>query len=366
VFAVVVFVCFQAQQEPQLTKHPGLGHSEEAPAPVLGANWAADFPQRIDLVTAALSQLPVLLPRPAEEPQGSGKVRWRLRRYEVNIPAPDQPGVIEALVAPVRNAAPGVTVGVNEHQTGAQVRIGIDGLLTHAIEFQWLGRRPRAAIIVDGLGDNLLTAREMAQIEAPLTFAVLPFQPFSAEVAELARMFGRQVLVHMPINDDGQVEGTVPGALRRTATRDEVVAVLDQSLAAVPKAVGVNNQSGSGFTADRERTRWLLERIKEDALFFIDSQTSASSVACEVAAEISLPCSTRSLLIDSSSDEPAVAAQLAELTHVARTRGDAIAIVHAGPGTAAAIRAAVPDLAAAGVDVVPASMIVLDESLSKR
>jgi len=365
-FGVVVYVCLLGVQDPELQRRFNRQNEEISTAPTLRADWAADFPARIDQVTTALPQLGIPLPRPGEEPQGSGRVRWRLRRYELNVPAPSQPGAIETLVAPLRDAAPGVTVRVDEHQTGAQVQIGVDGLLTHLLIFQWLGRRPRAAIIVDDLGENLLAARALAEVDAPLTFAVRPFLPFSTEVAELARMFGRQVLVHLPIADDSSSDTAPPGMLPASATQAQVTEVLNQSLAALPKAVGVSNQSGAGFTADRDRMRWLLERLKQDALFFIDSQASASSVACEVAADLALPCAPRTLVVESSADERELASQLETLAQVARTRGDAIAIVHPGATTAAAVKAALPSFAAAGVDVVPASMIVLDESLSKR
>jgi polysaccharide deacetylase 2 family uncharacterized protein YibQ len=361
----LVFACLLALQEPQLQRR--LAGAEPTPAPaMLRADWSSDFPDRIDRVTDALARLPLALPHPVEEPQGSGKVRWRQRRYEVSMPAPEHPGDIDHLVAPLTAAARGVTVRVTEHATGAQVLVGIDGLLTHTLVLQWLGRQPRAAIIVDDLGGNLLLARELADVDAPLTFAVLPFAPFSGEVAELARMFGRQVLVHLPMADDAPAAAPAGLALQATATQSEILDVLNRSIGALPKAVGVSNHLGARFTADQERMRWLLEGLKDDALFFIDSQSSPNSTACAVAADISLPCMGRDAEVAGAEDERTIAAQVGALVEIARARGDAIAIVHPGAATAAGLTAAVPAFAAAHVDLVPVSMIVLNASLSKH
>src|SRR5207244_8442303 len=133
-------------------------------------------------------------------------------------------------------AAPAATVNITEDAGGAQVQVGVDGLLTHTLTLHWLGHRPRAAIIIDDLGDDLLVARELAGIEAPLTFAVIPLRPFSKETAELATLFSRDVLVHLPMEAEGNDEA-FDGELRVTASRDEIVHTVDLDLAGVPRAL---------------------------------------------------------------------------------------------------------------------------------
>jgi polysaccharide deacetylase 2 family uncharacterized protein YibQ len=112
--------------------------------------------------------------------------------------------------------------------------------------------------------------------------------------------------------------------------------------------------------------QWVLEALHERGLFFVDSLTTAHSVACAVAATMAVPCAARDLFLDDTDDEAAVRTQLAALLKLARTRGDAIGIGHARPATLAALRADVAQFAAAGVDVVPVSAIVTDQSLSRR
>jgi polysaccharide deacetylase 2 family uncharacterized protein YibQ len=345
-----------------------LRDAEEPPALPLPPrqNWEADFPSRVEQVTAAVQALPLGLPPPREEPKGSGALRWVHRRYELTVPAPAGAGGTEALVDPIRTVAPGVTVQVVEQATGAQVQIGVDGLLTHTLVLHWLGRRPRAAIIIDDLGNDLLIARGLAAIAEPLTFAVMPFRPFSKVIAEHAALIGREVLLHLPMEAEGEETFGAQDVLLVNADRREILQTLEASLAAVPHVVGVNNHMGSRFTADRERMRWVLARLKDSGLFFVDSRTTAQSVACEVAATLALPCAARTLFLDDTDEEAAIARQLDTLLQLARTRGDVIGIGHARPATLAALQVAVPGFAAAGVDLVPVSTIVMQRSLSGR
>jgi polysaccharide deacetylase 2 family uncharacterized protein YibQ len=335
-------------------------------APQLRSNWAADFPARIAAVTTALGQLPWPLPRPDEEPQGAGALRWTHRRYELTLPAPQDPAGIEKLLDPVRTAAAGVTVDVNSEAVGAHVQIGIDGLLTHTLKLHWLGRQPRVAFIIGDLGNDLLIARTMASIDAPLTFAVLPSRPFSKEVAELAALFGREVLVQLPMEGEGGEDSGAEDVLLLSADRDAIIQQLDASLDSVPHAIGVNNHMGSRFTSDRAHMLWVLEDLKQKELFFIDSRATPLSVACEVAAAIGVRCAAQSLRLDDTDDESAIRAQIESLPKLARQQGDVIAIGHARAATAAALQAMLPSVAGAGVQVVPASTVIADLSLARH
>jgi polysaccharide deacetylase 2 family uncharacterized protein YibQ len=335
-------------------------------APQPRANWAADFPARIAAVTAALGQLPWPVPHADEEPQGAGALRWTHRRYELTLPAPEDPTRIEKLFDPVRAAARGVTVDINQQAIGAQVQIGIDGLLTHTLVLHWLGRQARVAILIDDLGDDLLIARRFASIDAPLTFAVMPFRPFSREVAELATLFGREVLIHLPMEAESGAPFGAENILLITADRDAIAQQLDASLEVVPHAVGVSNHMGSRFTTDRAHMLWVLEYLKQKDLFFIDSRTTPHSVACDVAAAIGLRCAARSVFLDDTDDESAIRLQIEALPKLAHQQGDVIAIGHARPATVAALQAALPSVARAGVQVVAASTVIADLALARH
>ncbi|HVM95159.1 MAG TPA: hypothetical protein VMT89_02165, partial [Candidatus Acidoferrales bacterium] len=142
------------------------GKHEVAP-PV---HWSDDFQGRINQVTSLLQELklPLPLPTPVSEAQGAGNLRWTHRRYDIELPKPANPEDLENLLAPLRQAPPDVSVHDVDDDSGKQVIIGIDGLLTHTLNLRWRQRPPRVAIIVDGLGDDMITARDLAALTAPV------------------------------------------------------------------------------------------------------------------------------------------------------------------------------------------------------
>ena len=358
-FGLIVFATGLALHDGQhagLTDREAADQTAEAPPPI-PTDWLADFPARVSRVTTALAKLPLHLPAPAEEPQGADNVRWIHRRYEILVPTAQAAAEALRTFEPVRGVAPGVTLRVAEHATAMQVQVGIDGLLTHTVALQWARHHPRVAIVVDNLGSNLLLARDLATLDAPLTFAVQAFEPFAREVAELASLYQRQVLVHLPEPHAGPRSG---GVLDQAA----VLRSLNDSLTAVPKAVGVTDDRDGGVFANPVQARWVLERLKEDALFFIDGGTGPGNLACDVAGELALPCSKAAMVLRETQDEQAITTQFEKLRQVAQARGNALVILRAGPATVTALRAAVGQLTSAGVEIVPASTVVFDRFLS--
>ena len=333
-----------------------------APAP----NWSGDFTASVHRVTTALAALPLPLPTPRAEPQGAGGMQWIHRSYDVSVRRPRDPQEFDAWLAPLRAAAPGVTLLATESPDGTQIQVGIDGLLTHTLRFHWFSRHPRVALIIDDMGNDFLVAHDLVRLEAPVTLAVLPFRPFSREVAELAHAFRRDVLLHLPMQAAGTRENEEPGTVRTGTPRTVLDEALAAMLDAVPHAVGVNNHMGSALTADRDRTQWVLEALKERGLFFVDSRTTADSVVCEVARRVGVPCAERALFLDDTDTPAAIQAQFDALLDLTRTRADLIAIGHPRPATVAALREALPRLAAAQIDLVPVATLVADASLSGR
>jgi polysaccharide deacetylase 2 family uncharacterized protein YibQ len=320
-------------------------------------NSSADFPDRIEQVTSALAALPLPLPTPTTVPQGAGALRWTHRRYEITLPKPDGVHGIERLFAPLHHAAAGVTVQTREEAGGAKVQIGVDGLLTHTLMLHWLGHRPRVAIIVDNLGDDLLTARTLAGIEAPLTFAVRPAQPFSKEVAELARLFGREVLMQLP-----QQAGRAATPLLND--RAEVERWFSENLTGIPHAVGVADDP-TPATGNTERRQWILSAAKDNNLFVMETAGEGTD-NCETATAALVPCVQGSRLSDDNSDEDSIRKQLDGVLRAARMHGDVVVVGDATSALVAAVRSAIPAFAAAGVELVPVSTVVAEQSLSSH
>ena len=107
---------------------------------------------------------------------------------------------------------------------------------------------------------------------------------------------------------------------------------------------------------------------RED-LFFIDSYTTASSIALSIARDKGVPSARRNVFLDSAESLLDIAGEFERLKREADEFGFAIGIGHPYPETIAYLQEALPQLAAQGIDLVFVSealaeqrpILVLDE-----
>jgi polysaccharide deacetylase 2 family uncharacterized protein YibQ len=217
---------------------------------------------------------------------------------------------------------------------------------------------PRLAIILDDLGGDRAAADAIFALSYPLTISILPDQPHSAEIAQEAHRRGLEVMLHLPMQSVG---GGHPEAreLRPGMPSKQVADLLNQFLLAVPGAVGVNNHQGSQSTADARLMAELMPALRDHHLFYIDSRTTAATVAFDAAQRSSVPAAFRNVpFLDDVEQVDAVRKQLHIALREAREKGDAVAIGHPHPATLTALRDVLPEAKSAGVRLVPASDLV--------
>jgi polysaccharide deacetylase 2 family uncharacterized protein YibQ len=223
---------------------------------------------------------------------------------------------------------------------------------------QGTDRKTIVAIVVDDLGQDLKTAREIASLPADITFAVMPGLPQSLKVAELAKQNGRELLLHLPMEHRGKNGKRAPGMLRGDMTPMDFLNVLTDDLASVPGAVGVNNHEGSLLTENKEAMKFLMAELKARDLLFLDSLTSAGSVAYATAKEFGLKAVKRDVFLDNdSSNAGSIRKQLEELARIAREHGSAVGIGHPHPATISELRLWIEAASNQGVTIVPISRI---------
>ena len=139
---------------------------------------------------------------------------------------------------------------------------------------------------------------------------------------------------------------------------EQVQAALNGMLETVPHAVGVNNHQGSRATSDPALMGELMPALHARGLFFIDSRTTASTVAYDAAERANVPAASRKVFLDDTPERAAILAQLDLAANDAIRDGSAIAIGHPHPATIAALSEAVPRLEARGIRLVFASDLV--------
>jgi polysaccharide deacetylase 2 family uncharacterized protein YibQ len=218
---------------------------------------------------------------------------------------------------------------------------------------------PLVAIIVDDLGADLAIMQDLLDLQLNLTAAVLPNVPHARAVAELAHADGHEVLLHVPM-EPKDYPAADPGekALMVDLSTAEVQHRLRGYLQTVPWVVGANNHMGSRFTESREGMRGVLEILKDQGLFFVDSRTTANSVAIAEAEEMEIAHAERDLFLDNDINEKAIRRQIRKLIGIAQEQGSAIGICHPHLETYAALKKEAPGFVAAGVKLVAVSVLV--------
>ncbi|HIJ89762.1 MAG: divergent polysaccharide deacetylase family protein [Desulfobulbaceae bacterium] len=198
--------------------------------------------------------------------------------------------------------------------------------------------KPLVAIVIDDMGNRQNTGKAAIALDLPLSFAFLPFTPFSAELQKEAQAKGRDILLHLPLEPMDPKWHAGPGALTTPMDLETMRTIFLEDLQAVPKAIGINNHMGSRFTSNPQAMRSLLELVRSHDLFFLDSVTAPQSVAYDLAREMGIKAERRTVFLDNDQNPDKIRAQLDLLIKLAGEHGQAVGIGHPYPATLEALR----------------------------
>lgn len=215
------------------------------------------------------------------------------------------------------------------------------------------------AIIIDDMGASVKDADRLLSINLPVTFAVIPGLAHSRRVAEAVHAKGQGVMIHIPMEPHGYpAQKLETNGLLISQSEDEISERVRGYLLEVPHATGANNHMGSAFTEHEDKMSPVLDVLKKNGLFFIDSRTSSSSVGYAMAIRMGLSTGTRNIFLDNDQSVDKVKAQLKAAATIAEKRGSAIAIGHPHPGTIRALQEMMPELQRDGITFVSAARLV--------
>jgi polysaccharide deacetylase 2 family uncharacterized protein YibQ len=201
-------------------------------------------------------------------------------------------------------------------------------LLPTALQDVFFGfEKPQLIIVIDDAGTSLRKLEPFLQIPFPITVAVLPQLSYSAESAEAAHSRGHEVIAHMPMEArSGQYPG--PGTIYQSMNREEVLDLLEKNLSTIPHYVGLNNHMGSAVTADSKIMQIVLEFSRDKDYIFLDSRTSAQSVARELAESLDYSILERDVFLDNETNRESMLKALEQGKEIAKSRGYAVMIGH--------------------------------------
>jgi polysaccharide deacetylase 2 family uncharacterized protein YibQ len=237
--------------------------------------------------------------------------------------APDFPGA-----RPIPAPDPAL---LEQGRFGALPRVGSDGrtsIRAYAAQFDRQDTRPRVGIIVADLGiSNAQTEDAIRRLPPSVTFAISPYAPRAAQVAERLRAKGAETLIGLPLEPTGYPLND-PGnrALLTGRSAPENLANLEWVLSRFPGYVGtigvVGGMRGERFASMEQSYLALQESLRNRGLLFVDARPGVAG-----------PARAWGRSVDVILDEPAtrteIERRLGELETIAKARGSALGLAHA-------------------------------------
>jgi polysaccharide deacetylase 2 family uncharacterized protein YibQ len=202
--------------------------------------------------------------------------------------------------------------------------------------------------VIDDAGNNLRELEPFLRIPGPLTIAVLPGLPYSAEAARRIRAAGKEALLHQPMEAIGG-EDPGPGAIYADMTDGEIRAILNRNLDEVGPVAGLNNHQGSRITMDERIMGIVLAVCRERGIYFLDSRTTAETAAPRAALALGVTIGERDVFLDNIQEKASMIQYVNVGLEKAERKGAAVMIGHVWSADLAPTLAELyPDLAEQG------------------
>lgn len=216
------------------------------------------------------------------------------------------------------------------------------------------------AFVIDDWGYSLKNVDLVLSIDRPITLSILPHLRYSKEIAQKIKENSRyhDIILHLPLESKAG-KTFEPNTIKRTMKKDRILSILHADIEDLPGIVGVSNHQGSRITEDRIVMKAILEELKKQRLFFLDSRTTPVSVCANLAKNIGVKYAERSLFIDltqkkgEAQNKAYTKRQIQELIKIAKYRGSAIGIGHDKKITLEAIKEIIPEIEKENVKIVP-------------
>lgn len=221
----------------------------------------------------------------------------------------------------------------------------------------YFGEIPVVAVVIDDMGISQKRTADIISLQAPLTASFLTYGKELDNQVKKAGEAGLEIMVHTPMEPHSKAD-LAPDTLTTRMDTEEIKSGLKIMLDKFHNVKGINNHMGSKLTEDFERMNAVMEVLSERDLFFLDSKTTAFSVAKKAAKQNLVSYATRHVFLDNENKADYILKQLAIAERIARRNGYAVAIGHPKTGTYQALKQWLPTLEEKKIKLVPMSEIV--------
>ena len=214
-------------------------------------------------------------------------------------------------------------------------------------------------LVIDDFGyrnDNISDG--FLNLSIPITCAIIPGHTASKKFAEKAVSYGKEVIIHMPMESENYSPGEDEYKLLTSMTSDLLENKLIQAFESLPEAIGMNNHQGSKATSDSKTMTVLASVLKDRGKYFIDSRTSSLTIGEKTMISFGVPTARRNIFLDNNNDLDKIEEQMNKLANSAKKNGVAVGLGHARKNTLSTLEKVVPGLLDKGFVFQFASQIV--------
>ena len=214
-------------------------------------------------------------------------------------------------------------------------------------------------LVIDDFGyrnDNISDG--FLNLSIPITCAIIPGHTASKKFAEKAVSYGKEVIIHMPMESENYSPGEDEYKLLISMTSELLENKLIQAFESLPEAIGMNNHQGSKATSDSKTMTVLASVLKDRGKYFIDSRTSSLTIGEKTMISFGVPTARRNIFLDNNNDLDKIEEQMNKLANSAKKNGVAVGLGHARKNTLSVIEKVVPDLLDKGFVFQFASQVV--------
>ena len=208
-----------------------------------------------------------------------------------------------------------------------------------------LSKLPQVAIIIDDIGYDENIAQKFLDLDAVLTFSILPHSTHDKRIAKIAHSKGFDVMLHLPMEpNEYPLINPGPGVLLTSMSPNQLINQLNEDLDSVPFIDGVNNHMGSKMTAIAPQLNQIFSILKKRGLFFIDSRTTVNTLCGPSANLLQVPFAQKDVFIDHIPKPDFVRKTIRQLIKIAEHHGEAVGIAHPHAVTYEVLREMLPEL----------------------
>lgn len=205
------------------------------------------------------------------------------------------------------------------------------------------GLAAKLAIVIDDIGYHSREDLAIYTLPKEIAVAIIPSAPYARVRNEQAQQQQRDILIHLPMQPQADIQ-IEEGGLSLEMTQFEVDRQIELARKVVSNAVGLNNHMGSIATVDESLMTKLMITLRQNRLAFLDSRTTAKSVAAKVAREQGVKVLERHFFLDDSHRYNDILHQFQQALKYARKHGVAVVIGHPRPNTVRVLQEALVHL----------------------